>query len=496
MNNATHQKGQVMPAPKMLRLLASILALVTLFSCLMACNTQTPAETTVTTPAETTPAGTTPAETTPAETTPEETTKPDDTPDTPAHVHVDYVADTKLDMESESLKIQATVKNYIDGDTTHFYVTKSADFPEGVIKARYLAIDTPESTGRLEEWGKAAAAHTKEKLKNAYAIMLESDTDKWNMDNNGRHLLWIWYKTDADSEWRNLNIEILQSGFAVASNSGQNRYGTTCMAALNQASKEKLYVHSGEKDPSYPYGAATPISIKELRTNRDAYEGIKIAIEGVITQDTNGTLYLEEYDAEDGRYYGMQVYYGYNMATSAKRFLKAGNLVYIVGTFQYAEVVNAWQVAGLEYDQMKPGDPAYTHLIEKDQTIPYTEIPDLANFVNGTTDLTVGDEIKTFKNNELALYTSASITGLKVLSAYVTAQGDNKGAISLTCEKDGVRFTVRTIVLREDGQLVTPDRFIGKTIDVVGIIDSYTPEGSGTAQIQIRVFSIGSITIN
>ena len=450
-----------------------------------------------TTPAETTPAATTPAETTPAETTPAETTAPDDTPTKPEFVHVDYVSNTKLDMESETKKVLVErVKSYIDGDTTHFYVAKSEDFPDGLIKARYLAIDTPESTGRLEEWGKAAAANTKETLKNAYAILLESDTDQWNQDNNGRHLLWIWYKTDENSEWRNLNIEILQKGYAVASNSGQNRYGTTCMAALNQAYKEKLYVHSKEPDPSYPYGAATYVTLKELRTNREAYVGVKVAVEGIVSQDSNGTLYLEQYDEEDGRYYGMQVYYGYNLATSAKRFLKAGNLVYIVGTFQYAEVVNAYQIAGLEYDQMKPGDPAYTHLIEQNQTIPYTEIQDLKDFVNGKTDMTVGDETIAFANDELALYTSATITNLKVVDWYVTKTGDNAGAISLTCEKDGVRFTVRTIVLRENGQVVTPDRFIGKTIDVKGVIDSYTQEGHTEAQIQLRVFFLNSITIH
>lgn len=453
MKNASVNTGRVTPAPRMLRLLAGVAALLMLVSMFAACKKE------------------------------------------PEHVHVDYVGDLKLDMASETKKIEATVKSYIDGDTTHFYVEKSEDFPEGVIKARYLAIDTPESTGRLEEWGKTAAAHTKEMLKNAYAILLESDTAEWNMDNNGRHLLWIWYKTDEGSEWRNLNLEILQSGYAVASNTGQNRYGTTCMAALNQATKEKLYVHSGEKDPSFPYGAATEITLKELRLNRDAYLGVKVAVEGVITQDTNGTLYLEAYDAEDDRYYGMQVYYGYNMATSAKRFLKAGNLVHIVGTFQYAEVVNAYQIAGLEYDQMKPNDPTLTHLIEKEHTAAYTEITDLASFVNGKTDMTVAEETVSFANNELALYTSASIKGLKVVSTYATQQGDNTGAISLTCEKDGVQITVRTIVLRENGELVTPDRFAGQTIDVVGIIDSYTPEGSDEAQIQIKVFALDAITI-
>ena len=251
-----------------------------------------------------------------------------------------------------------------------------------------------------------------------------------------------------------------------------------------------------ENDPSNPYEAATYVTLKELRTNCEAYEGVKVAVEGIVSQDSNGTLYLEQYDEEDGRYYGMQVYYGYNLATSAKRFLKAGNLVYIVGTFQYAEVVNAYQIAGLEYDQMKPGDPAYTHLIEQNQTIPYTEIQDLKDFVNGKTDMTVGDETIAFANDELALYTSATITDLKVVDWYVTKTGDNAGAISLTCEKDGVRFTVRTIVLRESGQVVTPDRFIGKTIDVKGVIDSYTQEGHTEAQIQLRVFFLNSITIH
>ena len=455
----THSAGRVTPARVGVKLAALLLAMLMITACVISCG----------------PGSEDPAD---------------------QREHIDYVANTKLELTSESRKIEATVKSYIDGDTTHFYVQESADFPEGVVKARYLAIDTPESTGKLEEWGKTAAAFTKETLKNAVAIMLESDTDVWNKDNNGRHLLWIWYKTAEDADWRNLNIEILQNGYAIASNSGQNRYGKTCLAALAQATAEKLYVHSDELDPSFPYGAATEITIKELRTNREDYEGVKVAVEGIISQDTNGTLYVEQYDEEDERWYGMQVFYGYNLATSAKRFLKAGNRVRIVGTFQYAEVVNAYQIAGLEYDQMKPGDPAYTSLIETEQTIPYTEITDLNAFATGKTDLTVGEETISFANNELALYTSATLKGLTVVSTWTTQSGDNAGAISLTCEKDGMRITIRTIKLYENGELVTADRFEGKTIDVMGVIDSYTPEGSTEAQVQIKVFTLSAITVH
>jgi len=109
----------------------------------------------------------------------------------------------------------------------------------------------------------------------------------------------------------------------------------------------------------------------------------------------------------------------------------------------------------------------------------------------------VGDEQKTFQNKELALYTKREVKGLTVKSVYTTANGgDNDGAISLTCEKDGVTFTVRTIVLYENGTLVTADRFEGKTLDVEGIIDAYTPEGETDTKIQLKVFSLGAITIH
>ncbi len=462
MNIRNSQNGRVTPALGMVRLLAAITALLMLLPCLVSCF---------------------------------DFIKPKEE----EHVHVDYVSQTKLDMTSESIKIKATVKTYIDGDTTHFYVNDTTAFPDGYVKARYLAIDTPESTGKIEAWGKTAASFTKEKLKNAYEIMLESDTGIWNTDSNGRHLLWVWYKPDENSDWRNLNIEILQNGYAYASNSGQNRYGTTCMAALNQADAEDLYVHSSAKDPSYPYDSATLVSIKELRTNPSAYEGTKVAVTGIIAQNTASGLYLEEFDAEDEQYYGMYVYYGYNLPFGTERFIKTGNVIYYVGIFQYATAVDAYQIGGIVYDMMKPGDPAYTHLVEENQKIAYTPT-EISAITSGATEISSpdGDVVITYKGNFSALHTSVSLEGLKVIGTSTTQdpESNNYGAISLKCEKDGQTITIRTIVLYENGQLVTADRFEGKTIDVVGIVDAYTPEGSTEAQIQVRVFTLGAITVH
>ena len=157
--------------------------------------------------------------------------------------HIDYVSKLKLDMSSATAKEKVTVRNYVDGDTTHFNISTSA-IKEGILKARYLATNTPESTGKIEPYGKTASNFTKSKLMNASSIIVESNTSTWNKDStsSGRYLVWVWYRNSETEEYRNLNLEILQSGLAVASNTLGNIYGETCMAALNQAKREKLYI--------------------------------------------------------------------------------------------------------------------------------------------------------------------------------------------------------------------------------------------------------------
>ena len=116
-----------------------------------------------------------------------------DQPTTPQNV--DYAASVKLDMSSDTLKQEVTVHTHIDGDTTHFNVPNSV-MENGILKARYLAINTPESTGKIEPYGKTASNFTKEKLANAVSIIIESDNNKWNPDSTGaRYLVWVWYKT-------------------------------------------------------------------------------------------------------------------------------------------------------------------------------------------------------------------------------------------------------------------------------------------------------------
>ena len=113
---------------------------------------------------------------------------------------IDYAAQLTLDMGSETAKEEVTIKLHVDGDTVHF---NSSVGEKGVLKARFLAINTPESTGKIEKWGKKASAFTKEKLKNAVSIIIESDDENWNLDSTGaRHLVWVWYRRISQLKYR------------------------------------------------------------------------------------------------------------------------------------------------------------------------------------------------------------------------------------------------------------------------------------------------------
>lgn len=414
-----------------------------------------------------------------------------DSKDPTGFVHVDYVAETKLDMNGSSFKqeVQWGPNSHIDGDTSHFIVPKTFD-ETGIVKARYLAIDTPESTGQIEEWGKAASRFTKEKLSSAASIMIESDDDSWNKDGNGRYLVWVWYKPTADAEYRCLNIELLQNGLGASSSASEGRYGTAAVAAINQATQEKLYMFSGQKDPEFPYGEATSVTLKELRTNIANYEGKKVAVEGIITYNSDYTAYLESYDGETGLYYGIQIFYGYN--SQLINVLAQGAMVRIVGVL--GSHYGSYQITDLKYNAMRPEDPANTSQISTGNEIAYTQTAP-ADFVGNKTIL-LGEEEETFQFAELVVSTSISMKNLKVVDVYTTKDGSNKGAMTLTCEADGVRISVRTAVLKDaDGNLITEDAYKGKTIDVKGIVDFYDSDFN-SFKYQVAVMSVNDITVH
>ena len=405
---------------------------------------------------------------------------------------VDYAGSVKLNMSSGTAKQEVTVKQFVDGDTTHFFVPSSV-MPGGVLKARYLAVNTPESTGKIEEFGKKASNFTKEKLSSAVSIIIESETASWDPDSTGdRYLVWVWYKPSADAEYRNLNIEILQNGLAIASNSANNQYGTTCMAALNQAKAQKLNVHSGQKDPDYYYGEAVEMTLKELRPNLEKYSNMDVAFEGIVTMNDNNGVYVESYDPETDMYYGMFVYYGFNLNGKGMEILTVGNEVRIVGSVQYYEGGGSWQIADVDYRMMKPDDPNNLQKLSDGHAPAYVETS--VKTFNGNINIPSDDgETVTKRYAEMALGTSIEMKGLKVVDSYTTTneESSSKGAFTLECEVDGQTVDVRTTVLYDaDGNLIKASAYEGKTIDVKGMVDYFN------GSYQIKVFSADNINIH
>lgn len=413
---------------------------------------------------------------------------------------VDLAATVKFDPNSGRAYTEATVKTYVDGDTTHFNVPSSV-IDSGVLKARYLGINTPESTGQIEPWGKKASNYTKETLSNAVSIIVESDTDKWNPDSTGdRYLVWVWYKTADMTDYRCLNFEILQNGLAVASKSSDTVYADVCTQILYQAVQHKLYVHSKEKDPDFYYGAAIPITLKELKTNIESYKDKTVGFEGVVVRNSGNTAYVEEYDEETGLYFGIQVYYGFNLDYFGQEILTVGNRILVVGSVQYYETGGTYQISDIKYNAMRPDDESNIKLISQGHEGSYTEVG-AKELLEGKVTLTItqvdGENEtlveKTFDRGFLTMHGTASLSDLTIKSIYTTQNEDssNFGALSITCEAaDGTEIVLRTIVLKDSGgKTITADAFpIGSKINARGVVDVFN------GVYQLKIFSANDIT--
>ncbi len=403
---------------------------------------------------------------------------------------VDWAGSVSLDMQSETAKQEVTVRTFVDGDTTHFDVPLTIS-PNGKLEARYIGINTPESTGRIEEWGKAASRFTKEKLTGADSILIESDSETWNLDSTSvRYLVWVWYRPAGETAYRNLNIELLQNGLALGYNAGGNRYGDICQAAIAQAQANKLRLYSGEKDPDFFYGDAIELTIKELRLHPEAYEGKKVAFTGVITVNHKKAVFIEDFDEESGLYFGFTAFYGNNMSAGGLDVLTVGNEVRIVGTVQYYEKGQSWQVAGLNYRMMKPNDPGNIQKLSEGHEPAWTEI-DPETFWQSAV---IEDESYPFAC--LALDTSVSMT---LKAKLIEANPDGLFCLECSdCGEDSVKVytpplydeTGRMLSAEDFENVVNDERGIAtsKIIRVHGIVDCINDEYC------IRVYTQEGIT--
>lgn len=149
------------------------------------------------------------------------------------------------------------VSSYVDGDTTVFSFVEDSAKEAGIpltSKVRYQNIDTPESyTGNIQEFGLVAKDYTKNELKKAGMIYIQSLKDGPLFETFGRVLGWVW----ADDAL--MNHKIVKAGYSyVAFSSVDNMlykdvsYTNFLYDAMLYAQKNKLGLH-GEVDPYWDY---------------------------------------------------------------------------------------------------------------------------------------------------------------------------------------------------------------------------------------------------
>ena len=206
---------------------------------------------------------------------------------------------------------EATSFRCIDGDTTVFTVNNRE------IRLRYLGIDTPESSGEFEPWGKEATDWVCQILNEAETIVLEAEIPgQTDSTSSQRHLGYVW----VDGEL--LNLLIILEGFSFFTGSGDLIYADVMQRAADSMQGSGIHVF-GQEDPRF--SNVREIDLATLLADIDEYLHAPIHItltvvshnttrRGIMVTDdsTNDTVFL---------YYGFgQVSHFFNVPGSVLRF--------------------------------------------------------------------------------------------------------------------------------------------------------------------------------
>ncbi len=238
---------------------------------------------------------------------------------------IDYASDgtvkLKLDYVGHSFWTdgieQVTLYKTIDGDTAHFNTSSASATGENLLKARFYGIDTPESTGKVQPWGKPASKYTSGILNNAAkngTIVISSPSDSYtapSADSTGsRYVSLVWVnetkKNASYDELKLLNLMIVQNGYSWVKNvSDIPDYVDTFYAAETQAKNYKLNLFSDEDDPTYNYGGYENVSLLDIKnevvahlkdeSHENAFNNVKVRVQGTVAGFANHIVYIQDY---------------------------------------------------------------------------------------------------------------------------------------------------------------------------------------------------------
>ena len=242
-----------------------------------------------------------------------------------------------------------SLKSCTDGDTANFMQDDYIDdFGNPVsIKTRFLGVNTPESTAKVEPWGKKASLFTKHILEEAQASADEESTETnkvYNIalinnpkngnfetkDSSGnRWLAFIWYRLNSSAEWRLLNLELVEQGFSrnqLFTDDPVCNYRAAFEAADKKNTECKYRVY-GEVDAGYDYEEKTYEyslwkiihDFDEIGISDSGSSGVVLCVTALVVGIQGDNMFLrdvlldkEQVEAKDNLLAGLYCYAGFN----------------------------------------------------------------------------------------------------------------------------------------------------------------------------------------
>ena len=376
---------------------------------------------------------------------------------------------------------EVTVSQYVDGDTTNFKTKNGFTFT-----ARYLGINTPESTYKVEPWGFAASKYTKQQLKAAHKIVLQCDDINDRVDSTGeRYLAWVWLIDEAGDS-RLLNLELVEVALA-KSKANDTSLAEVFNKAVYDVTINRCRIYGYNNDKDYDYSKESKaMSLKEIRETYGTPEalkneldkGKKVVVSGVVTR-LNGltACYIQQYDVDSNEYYGIYVYGGYTTQSA----FKVGNSIVIEGKIGYYN--GSLQITDVNakvksFAPSNTDDLIYVNEVEDKSIITYDNYAIMGSLVK-VTDLKVtgGDDAD---SNAFTIYTS-----------YVDKNGVTR--------KLDVRVDNNTNLVGPDGERITSYQyFSGKTIkELVAQVSyfDYNVDDNYDGYVQLMLSSLNDIVL-
>ncbi|MFP4077928.1 MAG: thermonuclease family protein [Candidatus Izemoplasmataceae bacterium] len=195
---------------------------------------------------------------------------------------------------------EVSLRNCTDGDTARF---------TSVGSVRYLNIDTPESTGEVQEWGIPASDHMCELLEDADTIVVEAEPDPQvgRTDSTGdRTLGYVW------ADGRLTNLEMIERGYSKVRSAPLSKYGDYMYLADRNAENLGLRVH-GEEDPDFD-PTRIDATIEDLNDHPEDYYNRFVNIEGWVETSDEQTLELNENEDFSGE--SVRIYKAYEKSSN------------------------------------------------------------------------------------------------------------------------------------------------------------------------------------